>query len=207
MGSQSHGVTKSHAQLNDWTTRCSFRRHFSHKILLISCQSESEVAQSCLTLCDPLDCSPPRPSVCWIFQARVLEWVAISFSRGFSWPRDWTQVSCIVSKTLYHLSHQGSPFLPKSILITDLSVLRRAHTLCVGGLSSPRNLLLPEWKFIAKAAESYPSRASSKLLNQKKEKTQQAPFEGSDPTHLSECQLCLQTPRGSVLHCLTNCDP
>ena len=43
-----------------------------------------------------------------IFQARILEWVAISFSRGSSWPRDRTQVSHIVSKTLYHPSHQGS---------------------------------------------------------------------------------------------------
>ena len=45
---------------------------------------ESEVAQSCLTLCDPMDCSPPGFSVHGIFQARVLEWVAISFSRGSS---------------------------------------------------------------------------------------------------------------------------
>ena len=43
-----------------------------------------------------------------IFQARILEWVAISFSRGSSWPRDRTQVSHIVSKTLYRPSHQGS---------------------------------------------------------------------------------------------------
>ena len=43
-------------------------------------QSESEVAQSCLTLCDPMDCSLSGSSVQGIFQARVLEWVAISFS-------------------------------------------------------------------------------------------------------------------------------
>ena len=42
---------------------------------------ESEVAQSCPTLCDPMDCSLPGSSVHGIFQARVLEWVAISFSR------------------------------------------------------------------------------------------------------------------------------
>jgi len=42
---------------------------------------KSEVAQSCPTLCDPMDCSPPGSSVHGIFQARVLEWVAISFSR------------------------------------------------------------------------------------------------------------------------------
>ena len=58
----------------------------------------SEVAQSCPTLCNPMGCSPPGSSVHWIFQARVLEWVAISFSRGSSWLRDWTRVSCIVSR-------------------------------------------------------------------------------------------------------------
>ena len=51
--------------------------------------------QSCLTLCKPMDCSPPGSSVHGILQARILEWVAIPFSRGSSWPRDWTQVSCI----------------------------------------------------------------------------------------------------------------
>ena len=45
-------------------------------------ESESEVAQSCPTLCNPMDCSPPGSSIHGIFQARVLEWVAISFSRG-----------------------------------------------------------------------------------------------------------------------------
>jgi len=45
---------------------------------------ESEVAQSCPTLCDPMDCSLPGFSVHRIFQARVPEWVAISFSRGSS---------------------------------------------------------------------------------------------------------------------------
>ena len=56
-------------------------------------ESESEVAQSCLTLWDPMDCSLPGFSVHGILQASVLEWVAISFSRGSSCPRDQTQVS------------------------------------------------------------------------------------------------------------------
>ena len=47
-----------------------------------------EVAQLCLTLCDPMDCSLPGSSVHGILQARILEWVAISFSRGSSRPRD-----------------------------------------------------------------------------------------------------------------------
>ena len=69
----------------------------------------SEVTQSCLTLCDPMDYSLTGSSVHGIFQARVLEWVAISFSRGSSQHRDRTQVSHIVSRCFYHLSHQGSP--------------------------------------------------------------------------------------------------
>ena len=52
-------------------------------------------AQLCLTLCDPMDCSPPVSSVHGILQARILEWVAFHFSRASSQPRDWTQVSCI----------------------------------------------------------------------------------------------------------------
>ena len=54
-------------------------------------------AQPCLTLCDPIDCSPPGSSVLGILQARILEWVALSFSRGSSWPRDGTLVSCIAA--------------------------------------------------------------------------------------------------------------
>ena len=58
----------------------------------------SVVAQSCPTLCDPINCSVPGSSVHGIFQATVLEWIAISFSRGSSQPRAWTQVSCIVDR-------------------------------------------------------------------------------------------------------------
>ena len=56
-------------------------------------KKENEVAQLCLTLCDPRDHSPPGSSIHGILQARVLEWVAISFSRGSSLPRDQVQVS------------------------------------------------------------------------------------------------------------------
>ena len=55
-----------------------------------------------LTLCNPMDCSLPGSFVYEISQARILEWVAISFSRGSSWSRDWTQVSCIARWILYH---------------------------------------------------------------------------------------------------------
>ena len=59
---------------------------------------KSEVAQLYPTLCDPMDCSPPVFSVHGIFQARVLEWVAISFSRGSSQLRDRTKTSLIVGR-------------------------------------------------------------------------------------------------------------
>ena len=59
---------------------------------------ESSVAQSCLTLCNPMDCSLPGSSVHRILQVRILEWVAISFSRGSSQPRDQTRVSHIVGR-------------------------------------------------------------------------------------------------------------
>ena len=49
---------------------------------LVRTQSESEVAQSCPTLCDPTDCSPPGSSIHGVLQARVLEWGAIAFSQG-----------------------------------------------------------------------------------------------------------------------------
>ena len=60
------------------------------KLLLLCCL----LTKTCLILWDPMDCSPPGSSVHGISQARILEWVAISFSRAPSWPKDWIQVSC-----------------------------------------------------------------------------------------------------------------
>ena len=61
------------------------------KMKLIMLGNELLVAQSCPTLCNPMDCSSPVSSVHGILQARILKWVAISFSRGSSRPRDGTQ--------------------------------------------------------------------------------------------------------------------
>ena len=58
----------------------------------------SEVAQSCPTLCDPMDCSLPGSSVHGILQARILEWVSMPSFRESSWPRDRTRVSHIVDR-------------------------------------------------------------------------------------------------------------
>ena len=77
-----HGDKKSQ-------TRLSTHAH------LFTPEGEGEVAQSCPTFCNPVDCSLPGFSVHGILRARILEWVTISFSRGSSQPRDWTWVSCI----------------------------------------------------------------------------------------------------------------
>ena len=66
-----------------------------------------EVPQLCPTLCNPMDCSLPGSSIHGIFQARVLEWVAISFSRESSWPRDRNQISCIVGRRFTIWARKG----------------------------------------------------------------------------------------------------
>ena len=85
------------------------------------------VTQSCLTLHGPMDYSPPGSSVNGILQARILGWVVISSSRGFSQARDQTClscVSCIGRWVLYHQYHLGSPSLwyvaPFSFSMWDL---------------------------------------------------------------------------------------
>ena len=68
---------------------------------MLNKESESEVVQSCPTLWDPMDCSPPRSSVHGISQTRILQWDAMPSSRGSSRPRDRTHISyisCIVTK-------------------------------------------------------------------------------------------------------------
>ena len=80
----------------------------------------SEVAQSCVTLCSPMDCSLPGSSIHGIFQARVLEWVAISFSSGSPQPRDGIWVSYMQTDALPS-EPPGKPFY--SILILKCIIL------------------------------------------------------------------------------------
>ena len=74
----------------------------------------------CLTLCDPMDHSLPGSSVHGILQARILDWVAISFSRGSSWPRDRTCISCIGRLILYSQATQEAPVIPTWVLFVDV---------------------------------------------------------------------------------------
>ena len=69
----------------------------NNKYILIILTILTVVAKPCPILCDPMDCNLPDSSVHGIFQARVLEWIAIFFSRGSSQPRDRTRVSCSMS--------------------------------------------------------------------------------------------------------------
>ena len=94
---------------------------------ILPSESESEVAQSCLTL-RPVDCRPPSSSVHGILQARILEWVAISFSRWSSQPRDRTQVSHIAGRcfnlcaTREDLKYKNTVFQKTSCRDTELQI-------------------------------------------------------------------------------------
>ena len=91
---------------SSWLSTCHFlclswKQHLESDMeqwTSIKFESESEVGQSCPTLCDPVDCRPPGSCVHGISQARILEWVAISFSRGSSRPRDRTRVTRIAGR-------------------------------------------------------------------------------------------------------------
>ena len=90
------------------------------------------VAQSSPTLCDPIDCGLQGFSVRGILQARMLEWVAIPFSRGSSWLRNWTWVSCIAGRFITVWATRKSPNLSFSSVQFSRSVVSdslRAHEL------------------------------------------------------------------------------
>ena len=92
----------------------------------------AKLLQSCPTLCNPMDCSPPGSSVHEILQARILEWTALPSSRRSSRPRDQTHVSyiaCISRRVLYHSRHLGdAPLLP-SLIVFPRQVLVRQQSM------------------------------------------------------------------------------
>ena len=83
-----------------------------------------EVTLLCLPLCNPMDCSLPGSSIHGIFQARVLEWLAISFSRGSSQPRDQIYISCISRRILYHWATPETPLGMGTTAKVDLKTMR-----------------------------------------------------------------------------------
>ena len=93
------------------------------------------VVKLCLTLWDPMLCSPSGSSVHGILHARILEWVAIAFFRGSSWPRDPTQVSCIAGRffTVWATTEASLAFGNLSFLSLYLGF--HSWVKCQGGLT------------------------------------------------------------------------
>ena len=123
------------AVLNAFLTRCAEPN--SLNLMFRVCSA----AQSCPTLWDPEDCSPPSSSVCGILQPRVLEWVAMSFSRASSRPRDQIRVSC-VSWTAGFLTTEplGKPYknqTDRRSQIPEVKVSQLCPTLCDPRACSP----------------------------------------------------------------------
>ena len=105
------------------------------------------LTQSCLNLCNPTDCSPPGSPVHGIFQARILGWVVISFSRGSSQPRDRTWVSCLQVDSL-GLSYQKSMEVSLSsptLLDCELYYKGRVYVSSILLLPALRPELAAEW--------------------------------------------------------------
>ena len=97
------------------------KRHHTN----MSPTQESSVAQWCLTLCNPMDCSSPGSSVRGIFWARILEWVAISYFRGSSQPREQTHIShisCTGRQMICHCINQNVHQLYSSQLLHSFTV-------------------------------------------------------------------------------------
>ena len=103
------------------------------------------VAQSCPTLCDPIDCSPPSSSVHGILQARILEWVAMPSSRGSSEPRDWTQVSCVA----------GGFFTISATREVQISINHEKRSDRYHHVQTSEWKPLNEWKPLKKKSESH----------------------------------------------------
>ena len=115
---------------------------FSHR-LTCTMLAVVLVTQLCPILCDPTDCTLPGSSVYGILQARILEWIAIPFSRGSFPPRDWTQVSCITGRlfTIWATGKKGE----------YRNFFRRGMLRCQkwgfypGGLSCVPSFILSRW--------------------------------------------------------------
>ena len=130
-----------------------------HNIYITHSDSDSEVAQLCSTLCDPMDSSQPISSIHGIFQARILEWVAISFSRRSSWPRDRTQVSRIVGRRFtVWATKEGHIMHNINIMITntEYSETRREENLTPIHSHLQRYSLLIFWQFFSPMLSNVP---------------------------------------------------
>ena len=95
------------------------------------------VTQSCLSLCNPIDCSPPGSSVHGILQARILKWVAIPFFRGSSRLGDWTQSPALQPDSLLS-EPPGKPYITLLLISHSVMSLRVHNSLWPHGLQHTR---------------------------------------------------------------------
>ena len=86
-----------------------------------TCMHACSVASVVSTLCDPVDCRLPGSSVHGILQERILKWIAVSFSRGSSQPRDQTTISCLAGGFSYH-------WAVREVLWTHMKTITMANT-------------------------------------------------------------------------------
>ena len=105
------------------------------------------VTQSCLSLCDPMDCSRPGSSVHGISQARILEWAVISFSMGSSRPRDQTWVSCINRRILYCPSTKEA-WTGTFVIFVHISLVKSNHMTKHKSMRQGYGLHLVQWELL-----------------------------------------------------------
>ena len=96
--------------------------HLRGEIAAIACVQTCSVAKSCLTLCDPVDCSPAGSSICGISQARILEWCAISFFRDLPDP-GVEPMSPALADGFFTTEPPGKPFVPVETASTEAIAL------------------------------------------------------------------------------------
>ena len=115
-----------------WTRRSALQQSWLETVVIrVQLKPMGSVcAQSCPTLCNPLDCSPPGSSVHGVSQARIQEWVAISSSRGSSQPRDQTCISCLLHWQVdsWPLSHPGVRFASEPNRWVTGQVMLKEHS-------------------------------------------------------------------------------
>ena len=134
--------------------------------------------QSCPTLCDPMDCSLPGSSVHGILQARILEWVAIPFSKGSSWPRDQTQLSCIGGRlfTIWATREAQGPWTSSRVKRVPRSFFGNVLFFC--------NIHHVEWGGPARKVPRKPN-----IFDSSREETEAAPGADSEENHPSSLML------------------
>ena len=119
------------------------------------------VSKLCLPLCDLMDCSPLGSSVHGISQARILEWVAISFSKSSSWSRDQAHISWIGRQTLYHWATNKALLIRVKVKLKSLSPVRLFATPQTAAYQAPPSMGFSRheyWSGVPSPSPSHKSR-------------------------------------------------